>query len=324
MSETAAIILAAGKSTRMKSDLPKVLQGICGRPMLSYALDACSEAGIDYVHVVVGHGQDLVREAFADHDGLTWVEQVEQRGTGHAVLCCRPSLDGFEGSVIVVAGDMPLVRRATLSALLESRAESEHAAVLGTSVFDDPTGYGRIVRDENGDLAAIVEERDCTPAQRKIREVNPSYYCFDGRRLFEALEQVRPDNVKGEYYLTDVVGLLRSVGAGVSAYAGVPPEEAMGINSRMDLATVARLMQDRIQLAIMEGGVTIVDPDNTWIEWGVSIGRDTVVYPFTYIGRQTVMGESCQIGPFAHIPRQERIEAGAEIRGSTLPSGATA
>ena len=321
MAEATAIILAAGKSTRMNSDLPKVLHGICGRPMLSYALDACVEAGIEPVHVVVGHRQDLVRDAFADRPEIVWVEQSKQRGTGHAVLCCREALEGFEGSVVVIAGDMPLLRRATLSALLESRAETNHVVVLGTSILDDPTGYGRIVRDGEGDLEAIVEERDCSAKQREIREVNPSFYCFEAGPLFESLEKVRPDNAKGEYYITDVIELFRSAGAGVSAYSGVPAEEAMGINSRMDLATVARLMQDRVQLALMESGVTIVDPDNTWIEWGVSIGKDTVVFPFTYIGRNASIGRSCQVGPFAHVARDQRVESGSQVGPTAASQG---
>jgi len=315
LTETAAIILAAGKSTRMNSELPKVLHPICGQPMLAYALDACVEAGVDRLLVVVGYRQDLVREAFADRDDLTWIEQAEQRGTGHAVMCCRLALKDFDGTVVVIAGDMPLVRRATVAALIEARADSGDAVVLGTSVLEDPTGYGRIIRGADGRLEAIVEDRECTPEQRKIREVNPSYYCFDARRMFEALDQVRPNNAKGEYYITDVVHLLRAAGAGVSAHSAVPREEALGINSRMDLADVARTMQDRLQSELMDAGVTIVDPDNTWIECGVTIGRDTVVYPFTYVGRGCTIGENCRIGPFANLEPGEKVESGARVGG---------
>lgn len=301
----------------MNSDVPKVLHAICGRPMLTYALDACRDAGVERLLVVVGHHQEKVRAAFSDRDSIAWIEQSEQRGTGHAVMCCRDALADFEGSVVVLAGDMPLVRRATVSALLESREESGHAAVLGTAILDEPAGYGRIVRDEAGQLASIVEDRDCTPEQREIREVNPSFYCFDARSLFDTLAKVRPNNAKGEYYVTDVVHLLREAGAGVSAYAGVLREEALGINSRMDLATVSRAMQDRIQLELLDGGVTIVDPDNTWVEAGCSIGRDTIILPFTYIGGDSVIGEGCRIGPLALVGREARIEADSQVAGLT-------
>ncbi len=301
----------------MNSELPKVLHAICGRPMLAYALDACGEAGIEQLYVVVGHKQELVREAFAERDDITWIEQSEQRGTGHAVMCCREAMKDFDGSVVVIAGDMPLVRRATVAAILEARADSGDAVVMGTSVLDDPTGYGRIIRNEHGSLEGIVEDRDCTPEQRKIREVNPSYYCFDARRMFETLDQVKPNNAKGEYYITDVVHLLRTAGAGVSAHSAVPREEALGINSRVDLAEVARTMQDRLQAELMDAGVTIIDPDNTWIECGVTIGRDTVVYPFSYIGRGCAIGENCRVGPFANLEPGEKVESGTRVGGPT-------
>jgi bifunctional UDP-N-acetylglucosamine pyrophosphorylase/glucosamine-1-phosphate N-acetyltransferase len=307
LEETAAIILAAGKSTRMKTELPKVLHPICGQPMLAYVLSACRDAGVDRLLVVVGHGKEEVVAHFSGQSDVRWVEQTKQKGTGHAVFCCREALTDFDGSVLVIAGDMPLVRRETLANLLETRENCGDAVVIATTVLEGPHGYGRIVRDDTGKLLAIVEDRDCTPEQRTIREVNPSYYCFDCRRMFEALENLRPDNVKGEYYITDAVHILRDSGGGASAIETVPAEDAMGINSRLDLAVVGRAMQDRIQLAIMQEGVTIVDPDNTWIEAGVSIGRDTVVYPFTFIGTGAALGERCRVGPFARIAAQATV-----------------
>ncbi len=308
--ETAAIILAAGKSTRMKSELPKVLHEICGRPMLGYVVSACRLAGADRLLAVVGHGKDQVIERFAAEGDITWVEQIEQRGTGHAVLCCKEALGRFAGSLLVIAGDMPLVRRETLAALLEARAESGDALTMATTVLDDPTGYGRIVRDADGNLQAVVEHRDCTESEREICEVNPSYYCFDAVRLFEALEQLEPAASKGEYYLTKVVGILRSAGQGVSAVVRVPAEEAMGINSRIDLAAVGRVMQDRLQAAIVEDGVTITDPDNTWIEADVSVGRETTILPFTFIGAGATIGSGCRIGPFAWVRGGQTIKDG--------------
>ncbi len=319
--ETAAVILAAGKSTRMKSDLPKVLHEVCGRPMLGYVINACREAGVDRIVVVVGHRKDDVIARFRDERDLVFVEQKEQKGTGHAVLFCREALEAVTGSVLVIAGDMPLVRRETLASLLEARREFGHAVTIATTVLDDPVGYGRIIRDEFGNLDAIVEDRDCTPDQKKITEVNPSYYCFDRRHMFEALDQVRPNNAKGEYYITDAVAILRAAGAGASAIKAVPAEDAMGVNSRLDLSAVSRVLQDRIQSAVMDEGTTIVDPDNTWIESGATIGRDTVVYPFTFIGAGARIGGNCRVGPFAQIAAGETIPDGTVV-GSVQSCGA--
>jgi len=295
----------------MQSDLPKVLHEICGRPMLEHVLQACRLAGVDRILVVVGHGREQVIERLANAEDVTFVEQTEQKGTGHAVLCAREALADFTGSVLVIAGDMPLVRRESLVQLLHARVQSQDAATLATTVLEDPTGYGRIIRDAEGELEAIVEERDCTPEQKQIREVNPSYYCFDRGALFEALARLEPNSAKGEYYITDVVARLRASGKPVSAIEALPAEEATGINARIDLAMVGRIMQDRIQYTLLDEGVTIVDPDNTWIEAGASIGPDTVIYPFSFIGAEARIGASCRIGPFAHVPRGAQLADGA-------------
>ena len=323
MSKTAAIVLAAGKSTRMKSDLAKVLHEVCGRPMLSHSLSACRLAGVDRLIVVVGHGRDEVIGRCESGRDATWVAQHEQRGTGHAVICCRETLQDFVGSVLVVAGDMPLVRRETLAGLIELREDSGDAVTLATTMLDEPSGYGRIVRDTHGQLTAIVEDRDCSSEQREICEVNPSYYCFDKERLFEAMDKVRPAEKSGEYYVTDAVRILHEAGHGVSARIVVAPEEAMGVNSRLDLATVNRMMQDRIQLELMNEGVTIVDPDNTWIESDVSVGRDTIIFPFSAIGVGAAIGEGCRIGPCARVGVGEVVEDGTTV-GPTGYSGVTA
>jgi bifunctional UDP-N-acetylglucosamine pyrophosphorylase/glucosamine-1-phosphate N-acetyltransferase len=320
LSEVAAIVLAAGKSTRMMSDLPKVLHEICGRPMLAYVLNACRAAGVDRLIAVVGHGKEQVIERFAAEHDVVWVEQTEQRGTGHAVLCCREALKGFTGSVLVIAGDMPLVRREALAELIEAREQSGDALTLATTMLDEPTGYGRIVRDSAGRLEAIVENRDCNEVQRAIHEVNVSYYCFDAERLFAALKKVEPEATKGEYYLTDTIRILRAGGHGVSASVKVAPEDALGINSRIDLAVVGRAMQDRLQRALVEEGVTIVDPDNTWIEADVSVGAETTIYPFTFIGAGATIGERSRIGPFACVRPGETLNDGAVV-GPTARNG---
>jgi len=327
---TAAIILAAGRSTRMVTDLPKVLHEVCGRPMLAYVIDACRAAGIQRLIVVVGYRKEDVIAAFEGEPGVSFVDQADQKGTGHAVMVCRDALAGFEGDVVVIAGDMPLVRSETLELLLDTHQSRTSAVTLATAVLPDPTGYGRIIRDKYGNLEGIVEESDCTPAQREIREVNPSYYCFDKRLLFEALEQVRPDNVKGEYYLTDALHILVGRGHRALAITAVPPEDAMGINSREHLAEVGRVMQNRIQRGLMASGVTIVDPPNTWIDVRAEIGRDTVIHPFSYIHGHVRIGRRCSIGPFAYL-REGTVLADdvvvgvfTELKNSTLGSGTRA
>lgn len=298
---TAAIILAAGKSTRMVTDMPKVLHEVCGRPMLAYVIDACRAAGVKRIVCVVGYKKDDVIAAFKDEPDLSWVEQREQKGTGHAVQVCRDALEGFDGHVLVIAGDMPLVRAETLDLLLKTHERETAAVTIGTGILEDPTGYGRIIRDEYGNLQGIVEETDCTPEQRKIKEINPSYYCFDKKLLFTALEEIKPDNVKGEYYLTDVLKILAQRGLRALAIRAVAPEEAMGVNSREQLAEVGRIMQNRIQRNLMRNGVTIVDPPNTWIDIRAEIGQDTVIYPFTYIHGRVRIGRHCAVVPFAYL-----------------------
>ena len=306
----------------MKSDLPKVLHEVCGRPMLGCVLSVCRLAGVDRMVIVVGHGREAVMSRFASESGIAWVEQREQKGTGHAVLCCRDALKDFSGNVLVIAGDMPLVRRRTLVGLIEMRERRGDAVSLATSFLDDPTGYGRIVRDAEGNLEAIVEHNECTPRQRAIEEVNPSYYCFEAERLFESLEQVEPKGAKGEYYLTEAVHLLRRANHGISGEVKVNPEEGLGVNSRFDLALVSRVMQDRIQRGLMDEGVTIVDPDNTWIESDVAIGRETIVYPFTMIQAGAIIGEGCRVGPLVRIGAGEVLKDGSSIEPS-ITNGVT-
>lgn len=313
MGDVAAIILAAGKSTRMRSALAKVLHEVCGLPMLGFALRACRLAGLDRLIVVVGHHKDEVIRRFAAERDVTWVEQPEQKGTAHALLCCREALAGFAGSVLVLAGDMPLVRREVLMELVEARKQSGAAMTLATSVLENPAGYGRIVRSRCGKLESVVEDRNCTPEQHEIQEVNPSYYCFDAQRLFPLLERIEPDPVKGEYYLTDAVRILCRDGRKVSATIRVPPEEAMGINSQGDLATVGRMMQDRLQHDLQEEGVTIVDPGTTWIEAEATVGPDTTIHPFTFVGAGATIGAGCRIGPFVRIGKGETVAEGTVV-----------
>ncbi|MCL5282092.1 MAG: NTP transferase domain-containing protein [Planctomycetes bacterium] len=302
MAERVAILLAAGVSSRMNTHLPKVLHEVTGRPMLAYVLDACRSVGVEKIYVVVGFGADQVKERFAEESSdIVWVQQPKQMGTAHAVMCCQEHLAGFAGETLVLCGDGPLIRAKTLQTLIEKHEAEHSAATLATAVLEDPTGYGRIIRDAYGNMQGIIEDSDCTPAQRAVREVNPSYYLFNNQVLFGALERVKPDNVKGEYYLTDALAVIIASGCKVIAVTAVRPEEAVGVNSRAQLSVASKIMQHRIQQELMEHGVTIVDPENTWIDARAKIGQDTVIEPFVYIHGEVKIGRDCRIGPFAFL-----------------------
>ncbi len=314
----AAIILAAGKSTRMKSDLPKVMHEICGQPMLAYVIDACRHAGVDQFHLVVGFGKESVTSTFAHESGISFIEQREQKGTGHAVQMCRDAFKGFTGDVIVIAGDMPLIRSDTLKDLVGSHRAAAAAASIATTVLSNPTGYGRIIRTPKGEFTAIVEHRDCTPEQLAVTEVNPSYYCFDAASLFDAIDKITPNNAKGEYYITDALTILKDAGKKVLAATRVPAEDATGINSRSELAQVAHLMRMRICTGWMEQSVTIVDPDNTWIDSRAVIGPETIIRPFSYIEGNARIGAGCVVGPFAFVGAGAVVNDGATVGPGAL------
>lgn len=315
MTERVAVILAAGKSTRMKTQWPKVLHEVNGRPMLAYVLEACRAAGVNKLVVVVGFEGERVQQAFAGADDIVWIEQAEQKGTAHAVMCCEPVLQDFTGETLILCGDGPLIRAQTLTTLIQTHENEQSAATLATAMLEDPTGYGRIIRDGDGRLLGIVEHNDCTAKQLQIREVNPSYYSFKNPLLWEKLAQVKPDNAKGELYLTDVVSLLIDAGHKVEAVTAVRPDEALSINSRAQLCVVSKMLQQRIQSELMDSGVTIVDPGTTWIDAGVEIGPDTVIEPFTYIHGEVKIGAECRIGPFAWVA-DTTIEDGRTVAGT--------
>lgn len=243
MTTRQAIVLAAGKGTRMNSDLPKVLFEICGRPMVSFVIDTLKSAGIERIIVVVGYRADLVRETLSSYEDLVFVEQTEQLGTGHAVMVCRDELAGRTGSVVIVTGDSPLLQRDSVSSLLAEAEGSGAAAILGTLNKDDPQGLGRIVRDASGGFQAIVEEKDATPEQRAITEVNMSTYVFDCPELLHALDQLTSDNQQQEYYITDCPGILKGEGKKVLALPVLKPCEALSINTVDELAIVEAEMR---------------------------------------------------------------------------------
>ena len=243
MSKPVAIVLAAGQGIRMKSKLPKVLVEVCGRAMVEYVLDALHLGGVERILVVVGYRSDLVRRSLSDHPDLSFVEQIEQLGTGHAVMTCREALADHDGAVLIVTGDSPLTQADSVRALLNDFERERPACIVGTTHKEDPSGLGRIVRDERGKFISIVEEKDATPEQLEITEVNMSTYVFDCHKLLEALEQLTTDNALGEYYITDCPGILRLQGEDVRAVNALRPCEALSINSLEDLAKVAHEMK---------------------------------------------------------------------------------
>jgi len=315
MSST-AIILAAGKSTRMKSKRPKPLHEICGKPMLHYVLEACYEAGCHRVLVVVGYGKDEITAEFANDRRITWVEQAEQLGTGHAARTCEPYLRDFHGDVFILAGDGPLIRAEVLRTLQIAHHEEQDAASMATAILDDPTGYGRVIRDENAQFVEIVEQIDCSPTQREIREVFPSYYCVRSADLLFALARLKNENKKREYYLTDIYAILRTAGKKVVAVQAVTAEDVLAVNDREQQAQVDAIMQDRIQRRVREGGVSIVSGLNTYIEAGARVGPDSLIRPFTFIGRDASIGADCVIGPFARVPREAIVREGSVVSGN--------
>ncbi len=297
----------------MKTARNKVLHDVCGKGILAWVLDACRGAGIDEQIVIVGAMRDQVMEAFSGAGDITWVVQEPQQGTGHAVMAAEEALSDFEGDLVILVGDAPLVRPETIRTLLEAHRREEAAVTLLTAILDDPKWFGRILRDSRGTLQGIIEVKEATPEQLEIREVNPSYYAYRWPALKEVLLRISTDNAKGEYYLTDAVGLLIEAGKKAVAVAAAEPEECEAVNSREDLARVTGIMRQRINRMHMAAGVTIVDPATTYIEHDVEIREDTVVGPCTVIRGPTRIGTGCRIGPMAHLRPGTVLEDGAEV-----------
>jgi len=295
---TTALILAAGEGTRMKSGLPKVAHELLGVPMVRYVVQAAEKAGCERIVAVTGHRAEIVEALIED---VACVRQDRQLGTGHAVMCAADLLEGEGGSLVVLSGDTPLMAAETIAGLVAVRESSGSAVTVLTTRMPDPTGYGRIVRDRDGNVAAIVEEKDCTPEQRRIDEVNTGTYCFDSAVLFAHLHRLTTDNAQGEYYLTDMIQVFSTEGVTVSALETDDPLETMGVNSRVQLAEAGKVLQRRINRALMLDGVTMTDPDLVWVGPDVQVGQDVELLPMTMLFGATRIGDRSVIGPSSRI-----------------------
>jgi bifunctional UDP-N-acetylglucosamine pyrophosphorylase/glucosamine-1-phosphate N-acetyltransferase len=309
-----ALILAAGKGTRMKSDLPKVLHPLMGKPMVEYVITACRKASVDESILVIGHQAALVREILGPEH--KYVEQKEQLGTGHAVMVSRGTLKQYKGDLLVLAGDTPFLTSQIIRKLIGKHQKTGAAATLMTAVMDPPPAYGRIVRI-NGKISRIVEERDATPDERKIKEVNTSHYCFKAEKLFPCLDRLSTDNDQGEYYLTDVIQMLVNQQETVESLTSHDPAVLMGINNRLHLAEAYALMSRQIRNHWMKQGVSMPYPESVYIEPDVSIGTDTTLYPGVSLSGKTRIGKQCRIGPQVRIADAD-IPDGCAIEFSVI------
>jgi bifunctional UDP-N-acetylglucosamine pyrophosphorylase/glucosamine-1-phosphate N-acetyltransferase len=288
------VVLAAGKGTRMKSAIPKILHRAAGLRLIDLVFQAVERLDVSSTVVIVGHQTDMVRAAFADRPSVTFAVQEPQLGTGHALLQAEPFLAGKTGTVLLLSGDVPLLRPATIEALVDRHVERRAAATVLVAAVDQPDGYGRIVR-QDGEIVAIVEHKDATAAQRAIREINSGIYAFDLDVLFDALRAVGSSNAQGEYYLPDLVRIYRQRGLRVETLVLDDPQEILGVNSRKELADVSRILRDRKNDELMAAGVTIVDPATTWVHPDVEVGADTILHPNVYLEGRTRIGSGCEI-----------------------------
>lgn len=321
----AVVIIGAGKGTRMKSSLAKVLHPLAGRPLVAHVLDLAASLSPQQLIAVVGHQAEAVR-AVCEPFGATCVLQEPQLGTGHAVAQAEAHLYDFSGDILVLYGDVPLLQRDTVRALWEEHQRRDAAVTVLTAILDDPTGYGRIVRDTHDSVERIVEERDAAADERTIREVNSGIYCLNAAFLFSALRRVGQDNAQGEQYLTDVVAVAVEERCTVAHVTVSDPQEIIGVNTRVDLAHLESVVRQRICEALMLSGVTIVDPLTTVIDQQVSIEPDTVILPFTHILGDTTIGTGCRVGPQAVIQNstvgdQVDVEPFCVLNGVTVPDG---
>ncbi len=309
-----AIILAAGKGTRMKSKHPKVVHKVCGKEMVNHVIDVSKKSGVQDVVVILGHGSETVKESIPSDSQIAM--QTEQLGTGHAVKMAKEYIND-DDTIVVLCGDTPLVKEDTLRRLFAYHVEKGYVATVLTTKVDNPNGYGRIIRDNHEDLLKIVEQKDASEEEKLVNEINSGIYCFDGKSLREALDLIDNNNAQGEYYLTDTIKIMRDRGEKVGAYNGSTIEELMGVNSRVELSKAEEIMRKRINTSHMVNGVTIIDVNSTYIESDVEIGNDTIVYPGVMLKGNTKIGSGCIIGMNCNISNST-IGDYTEVESSTI------
>ena len=293
------IIMAAGKGTRMKSKKSKLVHKIYGKELIKRVADLAKEVGSDEIVAVVGHLREEIEKVLGDT--VQYAYQDDLLGTGHAVMQATPFLEGKKGKVIILYGDVPIIRKETLENLVIKSIKNKEYATLLTAIYENPTGYGRIIRDEGGNIKAIVEEKDANMFEKEIKEINSGIYCFDIEELLSAIKQIKPDNSEGEYYLTDVIKIMNDKGLKTGAVIVEDNTEILGVNDRAQLELLTRVLRMRINAEHMRNGVTIEDSNSTYIYDDVIIGVDTVIHPNTTIHGGVIIGENCDIGPNAHI-----------------------
>ncbi|WP_144513550.1 bifunctional UDP-N-acetylglucosamine diphosphorylase/glucosamine-1-phosphate N-acetyltransferase GlmU [Bacillus sp. FJAT-22090] len=315
MTNTFAVVLAAGKGTRMKSSLYKVLHPVCGKPMVEHVVENMEQLGVEKIVTVVGHGAEIVQSELGDRS--EYALQEEQLGTAHAVLQAEASLANLSGTTIVICGDTPLITAETMSDLLKHHEQTGAKATILTALADDPTGYGRIIRSKDGSVKSIVEQKDASVEEQRVNEINSGTYCFDNAALFKSLKLVKNENAQGEYYLPDVIEILQKEGEVISAFAAKDFDEILGVNDRIALSQAEQIMRSRIAHHHMREGVTIIDPQNTYISSDAVIGSDTVIQPGVMIEGKTTIGERCTIGPNSHIV-SSIIGSGTTIHSSVI------
>lgn len=310
-----AIILAAGKGSRMKSSLYKVLHHVAGKPMVEHVIEQVEAVNVDEIVTIVGFGAEMVKNHLGERS--KYALQTEQLGTGHAVLATADLLKNKKGTTLVICGDTPLLTSKTLKELVKHHEETKAKATILSAVARDASGYGRIIRNEANLVEKIVEQKDASESELLINEFNTGTYCFDNEFLFEALTQVGNNNAQGEYYLPDVISILKNRGEVVTAFVMDSEDESMGVNDRVALAKASQLMTERINKEHMKNGVTFIDPANTYIESDVVIGSDTIIEPGVYLRGKTVIGSKCQIGAHSNI-FNSKIGDNVVIHSSTI------
>lgn len=323
-----SIILAAGKGTRMKSDTPKVLHTIFDKTLVGYVIDAVNNTGLaDENFVIVGHQAERVEEYInKNYDNAKCVLQSPQLGTGHAVSMALPYLEDFDGEVIILCGDTPLITSETIKEFVEYHRKNKSDLTVMSAIFENPTNYGRIIRNQDDSLNSIVEEKDATPEQKAVKEINAGIYCINWAKIKPAFNELTSNNAQGEYYLTDIIKWGNEKNLSVNAYTLKNNEEIFGINSKTHLAEATKMLNNKIVQKHLDNGVQIIDPATTWISPETEIGADTVIYPSCYINGKNKIGKHCKIGPFAHlrgdVVLEDYVKIGnfVEVKKTTIKS----